>query len=42
MKYLISVCCALLMLVACSKQPDNNIEAEGMIGILRGIGMLNK
>ena len=26
MKHLISLCCALLMLVACSKQPDNNIE----------------
>ena len=28
MKYLVSLCCALLMLVACSKQPDNNIEAH--------------
>ena len=28
MKYLVSLCCALLMLVACSKQPDNNIEAN--------------
>lgn len=28
MKHLISICCALLMLVACSKQPDNNIEAH--------------
>ena len=28
MKYLVSLCCAFLMLVACSKQPDNNIEAH--------------
>jgi len=28
MKYLISLCCALLMLAACSKQPENNIEAH--------------
>ncbi|MBQ8676882.1 MAG: hypothetical protein IJ529_00235 [Alphaproteobacteria bacterium] len=28
MKHLVSLCCALLMLVACSKQPDNNIEAH--------------
>ena len=28
MKYLVSLCCALLMLAACSKQPDNSVEAH--------------
>ena len=28
MKHLVSICCALLMLAACSKQPDNNIKTH--------------